>query len=190
MKKYLCLHHSAVKATKTPQLHAVNRYHKDKWGMKSSLGWYVGYNYFIDVDGTLTQTRSWSEETVAQVGHNCDTPERCDTISVCMAGNFNINYVGHMFNGGEGQTEAFERLITAIKKQYPKIKVVGHRDLQKGRTCPGANIEKEEFKDWNKLPLNDKEDEEKEKKIKELQTAIDSLRGLLARLIKIINGKK
>lgn len=175
--KNIAIHHTAVKNSGTPQLYAVNRYHQGKWNMKSCLGWYVGYNYFIDTDGTVTQTRSWNEETIANVGHNCDAPERCDTISICLADNYNetpvIDYK---------QYHAFTDLIRDIKKHYPEIKVVGHRDLQTGRTCPGAYITPEDINDFNSLQPNDTEDAEKAEKIAELQSLLDKLRKLLQML--------
>lgn len=177
MKKYIAIHHSAVKNDGIPQFNAVNRYHKDKWGMKSRLGYYVAYNYFIDVDGKVTQTRAWNEETVANKGHNCDVPERCDTISICLADDYNRSLFMN-----SAQSDSLDDLIIDIKKQHPDIKVVGHRDLQEGRTCPGANIDKFSFEQWNDLQPNDSEDLEKQKKIKELQTLLDKLQALLIKL--------
>ena len=31
----------------------VNEYHRQKWDFKSSLGYYIGYHYFIEKDGTV-----------------------------------------------------------------------------------------------------------------------------------------
>lgn len=177
--KYLCIHHTAVVNNGSPQLYAVNRYHREKWNMLSRLGWYVGYTYFIDVDGTVTQTRAWTEETAANKGHNCDVPERCDTISVCLADNYNES-VSVAFR----QLLPLERLIKDIRKHYPNIKVVGHRDLQEGRTCPGINIDATDFEDWNKLRDGaDPEDSQKEIEIQKLQSRLDSLRELLRKLL-------
>lgn len=59
--------------------------HKERFKMKSSLGRWGGYNFFIERDGKLTQFRKIGEETAAQKGYNSDS------ISVCLAGNFTIN---------------------------------------------------------------------------------------------------
>lgn len=132
--KYLCLHHTASKNTGSKQLLPVNTYHQGKWNMKSSLGYYVGYNVFCDVDGKRTNTRKVGEETVANVGHNCDVASRCDTISYCMAGDFNVDFPT------TEQTEDFKKYYQQVRKAYPEIEVVGHRHIQDDRTCPGANI--------------------------------------------------
>jgi N-acetyl-anhydromuramyl-L-alanine amidase AmpD len=177
--KNIAIHHTAVVRTSTPQLNAVNRYHKGKWNMKSRLGYYVGYNYFIDVDGTVTQTRAWTEETIANVGHNCDTPARCDTISICLADNYNTTpYIA------DAQSDSLDGLIADIKKHHPKIEVVGHRDLQTSRTCPGANINAFNFTHWNNIQSNDSDDSEKQKEIEALQKRLDRLLAILQNLLK------
>jgi len=71
----------------------VNEAHRTRWApfakswpaYKSSLGYFGGYNFFIDKFGTLTQFRAIGEETAAQIGSNFDT------VSICLAGNFSIN---------------------------------------------------------------------------------------------------
>ena len=174
--KYIALHHSAVNTN--PQVWAVNRYHKGKWNMKSSLGWYVGYNYFCEKDGTRYITRKVGEETIAVVGHNCNIPSKCDTISYCMAGDFNT------YLPTDAQEDDFKKFIEQMRKIYPKIKVVGHRDLQKNRTCPGRNIISADFKEWNlKEPP---EDQEKAEKIAQLSSLLDQLRTLYQKLLSIL----
>ena len=181
--QYIAVHHSAVVAGSTPQLFAVDRYHKNKWNMKSQRGWYVGYNYFIDTDGTVTQTRNHDEETIANRGHNCDVPERCDTISICLADNYN-------------RTDAIDirqymelcDLIRDLQCQYKNtLTVVGHRDLQKDRTCPGMNFDKAEIDNLDSIECsktnNDLVDDEKEAQIIFLQATLDSLRAALRRIL-------
>ena len=151
--------------------------------MKSQRGWYVGYNYFIDTDGTVTQTRNHDEETIANKGHNCDVPERCDTISICLADNYNQTTSIDI-----NQYWALSDLIEELQCQYKNtLTVVGHRDLQKDRTCPGFNFTKEKIEDLDQIQClqsnNDKEDDEKEAQIRILQATLDSLRAALRRML-------
>jgi len=128
---YIAIHHTAVSRFEaTSQLQAVNRYHKEKWNSKSSLGYYVGYNYFCDVDGTITQTREVGEETMAQKGHNC-IGGSC-AISIGIAGDFAQELPA------DAQIEAVRDLLSELQATYPNVPVVGHRDLQADRTCPGV----------------------------------------------------
>ena len=82
---YAIVHHTAVSRTKNPdQWNATNEYHREKWDMRSQLGYYVGYNYEISASGTVRQARLIGEETVACTGHNFDS------IHICLDGNFDI----------------------------------------------------------------------------------------------------
>lgn len=130
MKKYLAIHHTAVKQNGN-QLNAVNLYHQQKWNMKSSVGWFVGYNDFIDTNGTSTHCRDYYEETMAVVGHNCDIDATCDTISVCLAGDFNQELPN------DKQIIILKDYIAKIQADYPGIEITFHRTLQVDRTCPG-----------------------------------------------------
>ena len=47
-----------------------NNDHKARFNMLSSLGSYVGYHYFIDKAGVVTQTRADTEEGAHCVGYN------------------------------------------------------------------------------------------------------------------------
>ena len=80
--KYYAVHNSAVSRSVQPlQRDIINQYHKDKWSSLSSLGWYIGYNRYTEPDGTRTECRAIGEETLANVGHNCDvaSPGQCCT---------------------------------------------------------------------------------------------------------------
>lgn len=136
--KQIAIHHTAVsRESNFRQLAAVDKYHKGKWNMKSTLGWYVGYNFFIDTDGSLTQTRAIGEETMANKGHNCDVEERCDTISVCLTGDFNRELPS------DKQIEALKGFIEDFNFLYSDIKTVLHRGIQTNRTCPGGLFTKQ-----------------------------------------------
>jgi len=130
--KYLSIHHTSSPGD-NPQFDAVNKYHKGKWDMMSRIGYYVGYNYMIEKSGRLRQARQIGEETMAQKGHNFDT------ISVCLAGDFNVEHPT------EAQKATLTAFILDMKDKYPDIKVMGHRDLQENRTCPGKNFNMGEF---------------------------------------------
>jgi hypothetical protein len=124
--KYLAIHHTAS-VRGSNQLYAVDKYHREERGYpRGTLGFNVGYNYFLDVDGKITQTRMEGEETMAQKKHNCDVPERCDTISICLAGNFDIELPN------DAQIKSLRKFI-----EGRNLEVVFHRDLQVNRTCPG-----------------------------------------------------
>jgi hypothetical protein len=86
--KYASIHHTGGLGqdynARTQHLTAeqVDNAHRQRFNMVSTLGWFGGYNFFINRRGVLTQFRAIGEETMAQKGHNFDT------ISICLAGNF------------------------------------------------------------------------------------------------------
>lgn len=185
------IHHTA--ARRVPfgsQLQAVNEYHRTKdWGNgwrqehTSSLGWWVGYNYFIDIDGKVTNTRKVGEETIANIGHNCNSDTSCDTISVCLAGDFNQELPT------EAQISSLKALIAQFEATYGKIHYTFHRLIQPGRTCPGSLFTEEYFQRvvMDRLaPIADAADEAKKKQIEALQTQTITL---LQRLIQYLISK-
>lgn len=66
----IVIHHTAVPRTNGKQFYRMEQYHKKRWGRKSQMGYYLGYNGFIDVNGKFTQTRALGEETMANKGYN------------------------------------------------------------------------------------------------------------------------
>ncbi len=135
--KYLALHETGVARSVSLQRRAVNEYHKNQFGMLSKMGWWIGYHTFIDTDGSLTRCREYGEESAAIKGHNCDAPERCDTISVCVAFNGDKELLSDV------QVKRLREYAFEVKAIYPDIKFTYHRNLQANRTCPGLMISDE-----------------------------------------------
>jgi N-acetylmuramoyl-L-alanine amidase len=105
--------------------------------MRSTLGYYVGYHYFIDKYGVVTQARIDTEEGAHCVGYNNhpgDSPERT-SIGICMAGNFDLNLPT------DAQIVSLKRLINQKCVQYtiPKENVIPHRKFS-SKTCYGNKL--------------------------------------------------
>ncbi len=182
--RFRALHNTNVSYTDVKrQLWAVNNHHR-KYKMKSSLGFYVGYNGFIDGDGTFTQTRLIGEETAAIVGHNCDREMTCDTVSFCAA-----------FNGDKealnpAQRRTLKKLYSgeiSLKTLIPDFNITKledrfHRDLQARRTCPGKLITYDYIKDILKdTPMSDKVE------LNNLQTKLSFIQKLVEKLREQMN---
>ena len=86
--KFIAMHHAGGlrddRYAKSQHLtwENINAAHHDRWNFVSSLGYYGGYNFYIEANGSVKQFRAIGEETAAQLSHNFDT------ISICLAGNF------------------------------------------------------------------------------------------------------
>ncbi|MFA6339171.1 MAG: peptidoglycan recognition family protein [Candidatus Paceibacterota bacterium] len=130
--EYFSVHHTKVFGYDGhDQLPGVDNYHKEINFSRSELGHNAGYNFFIDWDGTLTQTRKIGEKTCAQLHHNWTNKNDSDTITVCLAGDFNLQLPN------EKQKLTLIELIKAIKKDYPKVKIILAKELSGDRNCPG-----------------------------------------------------
>jgi len=99
MIKNIIVHHSSAPESapyidgRNYTLAMCNSDHKVRFNMKSSLGWYIGYHYFIDSFGKVTQTRIDTEEGAHCKGYNNTAYDKIyhpETLSVgiCLVGNF------------------------------------------------------------------------------------------------------
>ena len=106
----------------------VNNHHKNRWGFKSSLGFYIGYHKFINRYGKLFIARRDNEE-----GAHCVEPGRPgywnkNSIGICLQGNFEIN-------------KPTEAQLYTLKKELDKydIPTKMHREIS-ATLCPGKHL--------------------------------------------------
>lgn len=129
----IIIHHSGVSWQKNPdQFLANNSYHQRLWHFKSSLGFYLGYNYEINKLGLVRQARVNGELTAAcyQRGMNDGR-----AIHICLDGNFEIEqpYLNEIY--------ALRDLLRSLLKRYPipKENIFFHRQFS-NTVCPGKNM--------------------------------------------------
>ena len=78
-------------STKHLTFEDIEQAHKERWSFRSTLGFYGGYTFVIEADGTLKQARAIGEMGAHTRGHN-------DSIGICVVGNFT--------NGVDSPTDA------------------------------------------------------------------------------------
>jgi len=124
--KYLIVHHTGgtdldpLADTSQHTFEIVDAYHK-------SLGWgKIGYHYFIDKAGNLTQGRKDGEEGAHTIGYNTQS------LGICLAGNFDVTLPTQQ------QINTLTKLLNDKVKQYsiPVEKIVPHRCFS-SKTCYG-----------------------------------------------------
>ena len=93
----------------------------------------IGYHYYIDREGVI-----WPGRPEQEVGAHCKNHNK-HSIGVC--------YEGGLDRWGkpgdtrtQAQKRAMEVLLSDLKERYPKALVVGHRDLNPAKDCPGFDV--------------------------------------------------
>lgn len=161
--------------TSNQSFEVVNEYHRQKWEFKSSLGYYLGYQYYIDKNGKITQARSDTETGAHTIGQNDNS------IGICLAGNFDVTLPN------QKQVEALKTLVSSLmdKHNIPVKNVVPHRKFA-NKTCFGRLL----ADDWvQKLitvsHVNTTSCVSEHKMIEEQNSVIRNLKALLNNIIKI-----
>lgn len=107
----------------------VNNHHRNRWGFRSSLGYYVGYQLMLFKDFTLKRGRADNEEAAHCPGHNKDS------IGICVEGDYSK----------ESLDPKLARQLTIIidklraKYNIPKQNVLGDKEgrvISRPTNCP------------------------------------------------------
>lgn len=137
--KYIIVHHTGGTDanphadTSHHTFGVVDGWHKKLWNFPSSLGHYIGYHYFIDSRGKVTQGRAHNEVGAHCIGYNDKS------IGVCLAGNFDVSLPTRE------QEEALRMLLVRLmSEEHIHIEnIVPHRTFAK-KTCYGSLL----MDDW------------------------------------------
>lgn len=87
---------------------------------------HIGYHYVIETTGHIVRGRPLTE-TGAHVEHH-----NHDTVGICMIGRSRYR---------TAQWRSLQRLLQHLRGQLPNLtEILGHRDLNSGKTCPGFSV--------------------------------------------------
>jgi len=130
----IIIHHSGVSWQKnSDQFIANNSYHQRLWKFRSSLGFYLGYNYEINKMGYVRQARANGEATAACYQRSMNDGR---AIHICLDGNFEIErpYPNEIY--------ALRDLLKSLFGRYPipKENIFFHRQFAR-TLCPGKNMD-------------------------------------------------
>ena len=155
----IIIHHSATNAS----FQAINEYHRRKWNFRSSLGFYIGYQYFISLNGELTQGRADTEESAHTLGG-----WNKKSIGICLQGNLDLLYPT------SAQLFALEDLIGKLQVKHDifNSKIYLHRELWLTK-CPGKNMI-----DWVKS-YRESDITYLQIMINQVKSAVNELKGLI-----------
>jgi|GEM_PF-3953445 len=137
--EYVLIHHSVVQ--NPVQFDIVNESHRKRGFPKSSLGYYVGYHYFIGMDGTIKVARAeW------EIGAHCAAKMmNYRAIGICLAGDFREGRTPN-----PEQIKSLALLLKDIQARHQMFssKIMRHGEV-KATACPGEwDFKKEVVAYW------------------------------------------
>lgn len=95
----------------------------------------IGYHYYITRDGTVHDGRP-----LEQVGAHCRNHNR-HSIGICYEGGLDAQ--GRVADTRTpAQKDSLQRLVAELEERFPRALVVGHRDLDPRKGCPGYEVTK------------------------------------------------
>ena len=162
-------------------LQAVNELHRQRFDFKSSLGFYVGYQYYCDTKGVMTQTRSETEEGAHTLGG-----WNQKSIGICLMGNFETG------TPTKPQLDALSELLGEIRLRHGTSldKIYYHGELWQ-TLCPGRNLKswvvsyrKADLEEAPEITLTPEAD------LKEKITLLQQLLTLYQKLLELMKGRK
>lgn len=130
--------HIVIHCSATPASMDIGRKEIDAWHREK--GWAgIGYHYVIRRDGTRETGRAELRMGAHVEGHNKNS------IGVCLVGG--VKRAGGKLvtenNFTPAQWAALEKIVRELHRRYPEAKIVGHRDLNRGKDCPSFSV-----RDW------------------------------------------
>lgn len=156
----------------------INKAHRARGFNLSEAGFYVGYSFFINKSGELTQTRLIGEETCGARGFNFDS------IHICLAGNFTIGVEAPALEQ-KMRLKNLLRQLTAGNFDGLKIKDGTKLNLSTDRINPHRHYGQTECygtslsDNWARGLVSDNLDLEKQEKIRLLTQLIDIYKSML-----------
>lgn len=130
--KYVIPHHGGGSWS----FHQVNNHHKNKWGFKSSLGFYIGYHKWIAYDGRLYIARRDNERGAHAVERGRPHWWNKNSVGICLQGNFEK----------ERPTDA---QLKTLKKELDSydVPIKQHKEIYP-TLCPGKYLSEWLFKNY------------------------------------------
>lgn len=120
-----------IHCTATKEFQDIKAVDVDRW--HKQLGWKcIGYNYLIDLDGTIENGRDINMTGAHTVGHNTHS------IGVCYVGGLDENGKAKDTRTPE-QKLALQTLIVNLKRMFPNAKIYGHRQFA-NKACPCFDV--------------------------------------------------
>lgn len=129
--RYIIIHHEAGNAG----FWGVNEWHRQKWGFKSSLGFFCGYQWYLD-----KQKKWWHARADTEEGAHCPGKNKNST-GLCVMGNYKKEVLR------DDLWDLLTEKVDELRAKYniPRINVLGDKE---GRTPSRPTTCPEELMGW------------------------------------------
>lgn len=87
---------------------------------------HIGYHFVIYINGALALGRHIKETGAHAAGHNTRS------IGICLIGRDKYS---------RAQWDALKYRVTTLQNQFKGARVIGHRQVNPGKTCPGFDVQ-------------------------------------------------
>lgn len=124
--EYLVVHCSDTPNGRDDRAEDIHRWHLER-------GWSgIGYNAVIPISGVIEQGRPdyWQPAHVRDFDQDGEG-DNSDSLGICLIGTDDFN---------DDQLRALEGWLLAKQAEYPDAEIVGHRDLDRRKTCPNFDV--------------------------------------------------
>ena len=122
---------------------AVRHWHTDPES-KGGRGWkQVGYTDMIHLDGRVERLVKNNEDANVDPWEITNGAKGYNAISrhIVYVGGVDANDVKKAVDTRTpAQKEALKRYVLDFHKRFPKVKIVGHRDLNRSKSCPCFDV--------------------------------------------------
>jgi len=97
---------------------------------------HIGYHFVIGLKGAVESGRNTTETGAHARGYNAIS------LGTCLIGADKFT---------KDQWLALKQHVTALKNSFPSLKIIGHREVNKHKTCPGFDVQAWLDNDMNPL---------------------------------------
>lgn len=141
--KYLVIHCTATRECREVKSSDIRRWHTAPVS-QGGRGWkQVGYTDMIHLDGKVERLVRNNEDANVDPWEITNGAKGYNAISrhIVYVGGVDANDVKKAVDTRTpAQKEALKRYVLDFHKRFPKVKIVGHRDLNRSKSCPCFDV--------------------------------------------------
>lgn len=142
--QYLVIHCTATKASREVSSDEIRHWHTDPVS-KGGRGWkQVGYTDMIHLDGRIERLVKNNEDANVDPWEITNGAKGYNAVSrhVVYVGGCDANDVKKAKDTRTAaQKEALKRYVLDFHKRFPKVKIIGHREVA-NKACPSFDVQK------------------------------------------------